>query len=99
MTCRAWTVLLSMAVACTADPGTDAPSTDAADTGAPSTSGEPGTFVGLRFEELAAEGDWGMVTDARFIPGTDDLLVLEKSGRVGHLRLQDDGFALLTRRL
>jgi glucose/arabinose dehydrogenase len=60
-----------------------------------SSSGTPGSFSGLSFQELDAEGDWGMVTDARFIPGTDELLVLEKSGRVGHLRLEGDRFALL----
>lgn len=64
-------------------------------TTATTETGAPGAFVGLSFETLEAEGDWGMVTDARFIPGTDDLLVLEKSGRVGHLRLEDDRFVLL----
>lgn len=93
----AWTLLLGAALGCKADPDGDAPSTDGATTSATTSTstGEPGTFVGLRFEELEAEGDWGMVTDARFIPGTDELLVLEKSGRVGHLRLEEDRFVLL----
>ncbi|MEM6291681.1 MAG: PQQ-dependent sugar dehydrogenase [Myxococcota bacterium] len=91
--------LACLAAACTTDarPGTgnetDAATTQAAtsnDTEAPA-----GTFVGLQFEELEAEGDWGMVTDARFIPGTDELIVLEKSGRVGHLRLDGNRFVLL----
>jgi len=78
------------------DEGTQGGSTNTASSGAPTAeTGSPGEFVGLSFETLEAEGDWGMITDARFIPGTDELFVLEKSGRVGHLRLEGDRFVLL----
>lgn len=108
---RLWTcfVAFGMLAACNSDAGSGADgggessqggSSDTASTGAAATdtvdeTGVPGTFVGLSFETLEAEGDWGMITDARFIPGTDELLVLEKSGRVGHLRLEEDRFVLL----
>ncbi len=90
---------LCLASACTADAPAPPPGETGAATTQDSTTSETeapvGTFVGLQFEELEAEGDWGMVTDARFIPGTDQLLVLEKSGRVGHLRLDGDRLVLL----
>lgn len=92
-------LLLGTVVGCSSEssPASSAGSTDSTGSSASSSASEtgaPGEFVGLSFETLEAEGDWGMVTDARFIPGTDDLLVLEKSGRVGHLRLEGDRFTL-----
>ncbi|MGH1342236.1 MAG: PQQ-dependent sugar dehydrogenase [Nannocystales bacterium] len=91
-------VALGILAACSSGPGApgSGDATDAASSGSPTAeTGAPGTFVGLSFETVEAEGNWGMITDARFIPGTDELLVLEKSGRVGHLRLEGDRFALL----
>jgi len=94
----AWMLALVSIVGCKSESDADAPGTTQAASegsdGGSETAGT-GTFAGLAFQELEAEGDWGMVTDARFLPGTDELLVLEKSGRVGHLRLEGDRFALL----
>lgn len=89
-------LVLAAFAGCSTEPAPDASpaSTSTSASSTASESGAPGAFVGLAFETLEAEGDWGMVTDARFIPGTDDLLVLEKSGRVGHLRLEGDRFVL-----
>lgn len=104
-----WLVAFGMLAACTsgsgatgsgADDTSQSASTETASSGTPTTdtadaTGPAGTFAGLSFETLEAEGDWGMITDARFVPGTDELFVLEKSGRVGHLRLEGDRFVLL----
>lgn len=76
---------------------TGADEDDAADASASSTepvestetSGEPGPLR-LRFERLEVPGDFTLVTDFRFIPGTDELLALSKDGRIGHYRLQGD---------
>ncbi len=91
-----------MLLACTSDSAPGAGSseassglTEAASTDTPAETEASGTFVGLSFEAMEVQGDWGMITDARFIPGTDELLVLEKSGRVGHLRLEGERFVLL----
>ncbi len=84
---------MGMLAACTSESGGGGESSQGESTGG--ETGAAGTFVGLAFEPLEAEGNWGMITDARPIPGTDELLVLEKSGRVGHLRLEGDRFVLL----
>ena len=96
-------LLLGTLVGCSSDPAPSAAgstsqaatTTTAQSSSSSASSGSTGAFAGLTFQELEAEGDWGMVTDARFLPGSDELLVLEKSGRVGHLRLEGDRFVLL----
>ncbi len=72
-----------------AGPSTGSPGTD------PGSGSGSGEFAGLEFVDLELDGDWGMVTDFRFLPQRDELLMLEKSGRVGHLRLQGDRLELL----
>ncbi len=44
----------------------------------------------LAFDEVPLAGEHVQVTDLRFLPGTDDFLLLEKQGTVTHYRL---GFA------
>jgi glucose/arabinose dehydrogenase len=43
----------------------------------------------VRFERIETSDDFTMITDFRFIPGTDELLALSKDGRIGHHRLRD----------
>jgi glucose/arabinose dehydrogenase len=57
-------------------------------TGVAGSTGEPGPLQ-LSFEQVETSDDFTMVTDLRFIPGTDELLALSKDGRIGHHRLQE----------
>jgi glucose/arabinose dehydrogenase len=47
------------------------------------------------FEGLSIPGDVGMVTDMAFVPGSESLLVLEKSGRIREMRLDGDALELV----
>jgi glucose/arabinose dehydrogenase len=77
--------LLALAGGC----GDDAP----ASTGTPGATsggtGGDGSF-GLAFQDLTVEGDFGLVSEMKFIPGTSELLALSWGGSVVHYRLEGD---------
>lgn len=49
----------------------------------------------LRFETIELEGDPKALTELRFIPGSDEFLLLQKVGTVRHYRLNGDSAELL----
>lgn len=68
--------------------------TDSGDTGVDVDTGPSGTP--LDFRALTFEGDRLAVTELRFVPGSDDeLVVLEKDGILAHYRLDGDTARLL----
>ena len=69
--------------------GDDTASSASASDSGTSSGGELGPLR-LRFEELEVGSEFSLVTDIRFVPGTDELLVLSKDGRVGHYLVEAD---------
>jgi hypothetical protein len=67
------------------------PTHASADASADASSADTGELGPLRleFERVETSAEFTMVTDFRFVPGTDELLALSKDGRVGHYRLED----------
>jgi glucose/arabinose dehydrogenase len=74
---------------------TGGPSDELGEETAVGTSTETGTTGGpvgplrLRFEEIEVPSEFSLVTDIRFLPGSSELLVLSKDGRVGHYEVKD----------
>jgi glucose/arabinose dehydrogenase len=54
-----------------------------------SGTGGGGVF-GLAFQDLTVEGDFGLVSAMKFLPGTNELLALSWGGSVVHYRLEGD---------
>jgi glucose/arabinose dehydrogenase len=46
--------------------------------------------LSFHFEEIALEGEPMAITEIRFLPGSSDFLLAEKTGRVTHYRLEGD---------
>lgn len=78
-----------------ADASTDASASTDGDARMPTDDGGGERELALRFEEVALEKSPEQVTNFRFIPGTQELLVLSKSGTVRHYELEQERAKLL----